>query len=281
MADLRLSRQVSFVTTWELPSWSTGPTGDVDVFAASFDAGYVGMQVFFPDHAEATLAVGMSTTSGIGPARSIAEVDGMLGMWADSPADSVTLHLGSGFESRPEGLALVEHALTVAGTLGIDLLVETHRATLFQDPARALDFVAEFPELRFTADLSHWYTGVEMVYGDFDAKIEALQPVFDRCRMIHGRISDPGCIQVAVTADDQAEHVAHFRQMWRAVRDGCASTEVETLPFVVELLPASTHYARQVDRGNGLEEEVDRWTQGDVLWQIFSSIDEDGGHDDR
>ena len=271
---MELSRQMSFVTAWELPDWSAGPTGTDDPFATTAAAGYDGMQVFFPDHAESTTAAGMSRTSGIGPARTQTEIDAMLGMWAGSGVDSVTLHLGSGFEGRDEGLRLVEHALAVSAAAGLDLLVETHRATLFQDPARALDLVAEFPELRFTADLSHWYTGVEMVYGDFDAKIEALQPIFDRCRMIHGRISDPGCIQVAVEPDDDAAHVEHFRLMWQAVRRACEIAEVDRLPFVVELLPASTNYARVVDRGNGPEEETDRWTQAEVLWEIFRASDQ-------
>lgn len=154
------------------------------------------------------------------------------------------------------------------------VLVETHRATLLQDPARTLSLVEEFPALRFTADLSHWYTGVELVYGDLEAKLSALAPVFERCRMIHGRISDPGCIQVPVRANDDSDHVNHFRRMWSAILAACSAAEgVDVLPFVVELLPAAAHDARTVDRGHGPEEEVDRWTQADELWKIIRDIE--------
>lgn len=268
---VRRTRHLSLVTAHDLPAWSAGPSGGADVFAAAAGAGYDGVQVFVPAQGELARTAGLSEVSALFPARSVADVEGVLTMWADGGASSVTLHLGTGFETRRDGAALVEATLSASQRFAVPVLVETHRATLFQDPARALELVDEFPDLRFTADLSHWYTGVEMVYGEFDEKLEALQPVFDRCRMIHGRISDPGCIQVAVADDDTSDHVAHFRRMWTAIEDACSAADVETLPFVVELLGPRQHYARTVERGNGREEECDRWTQADVLWRLFDS----------
>lgn len=271
--SVRLSRQLSAVTAWALPAWSAGPTGSDDVYSAAVAAGYEGMQVFLPQQANEALAVGMTYVSGISPARTADEADAVIAMWADSQAESLTLHLGTGFETPAEAHALVEATLKSSTTHGVPVLIETHRATLFQDPARALALIDAFPELRFTADLSHWYTGVELVYGDLEAKLAALQPVFERCRMIHGRISDPGCIQVAVEPSDTSLHVEHFRRMWSAIiAANAVSDEVSELPFVVELLPASAHYARTIDRGDGPEEEVDRWTQAVVLWEIVERL---------
>lgn len=277
--SVRRSRQLSSVTGWGLPGWSQGPKAGDDLFAAAVAAGYEGVQVFLPDQAGEARQAGLAHVSAISPARSSADAEALLAMWAGasdgSRADSLTLHLGTGFETRDEALALVEAVLKASDHHGVPVLVETHRATLFQDPARTLELLDTFPELRFTADLSHWYTGVELVYGDLDAKLDALQPVFERCRMVHGRISDPGCIQVAVAgADDPAPHVEHFRRMWTSVLAGAAASgELDAMPFVVELLPPASGYARTVDRGAGPEEEVDRWMQADVLWQIFESLD--------
>lgn len=273
MRGVRLSRQLSAVTGWMLPAWSSGPSHARELFGAAEAAGYEGVQVFLPEQAEAARAAGLAQVSAISPARTIEEACNLVALWEGGLAASLTLHLGTGFETPDEGRALVAATLDAASSLDVAVLVETHRATLFQDPARALALVDEFPELRFCADLSHWYTGVEMVYGEIDAKLERLEPVFERCRMIHGRISDPGCIQVAVAADDAADHVAHFRRMWSSVIAGCdRADDVDELPFVVELLPAAAHYARTVDRGDGPEEEVDRWAQADVLWEIVSRL---------
>jgi hypothetical protein len=271
-----LRRDLSLVTALALPSWSAGPAEGDDVAVAAAGAGYAGLQVFLPDQAARARELGLAA-SAISPARTPSEVEAIVGMWAGGQAESVTLHLGTGFETPAEASALVRCVLDAQERHGVAALVETHRATLFQDPARALALVAEFPALRFTADLSHWYTGVELVYGDFDAKVAALAPVFERCRMVHGRISDPGCIQVAVTdpadGEPEPEHVTHFRRLWAAVLDACSSAvdAPAELPFVVELLPARAHYARTIERGGRREEEVDRWTQAEVLWRIATS----------
>ncbi len=55
--------------------------------------------------------------------------------------------------------------------------------------------------MRFNGDFSHWYAGQEMVYGGFEKKFAFIQPVIERVRFLHGRISSPGCIQVAVEHD--------------------------------------------------------------------------------
>jgi hypothetical protein len=164
------------------------------------------------------------------------------------------------------------------------LFVETHRATITQDMRRTIDLIARFPALRFNADLSHYYTGSEMAYGDILAKFEFLSPVFERVRFIHGRISDPSAAQVTVEDNETRPFLAHFQEMWRRCFAGYRRSGEHALPlvFAVELLPyrldisGRTHwtcYAHQRRNASGdWEEESDRWTQAERLWSIASEI---------
>lgn len=68
-------------------------------------------------------------------------------------------------EDDDEAARLIDAVLNASVRYDVPLYVETHRATIFQDLWRAVQFVARFPELRFNGDFSHWYTGLEMVYG--------------------------------------------------------------------------------------------------------------------
>ena len=265
---LRLSRQVSLTTGWELPAWSRGPTDFGQIFEASAAAGYEGIQVPLPDFVATARAAGLGRVSALGPARTPDEVARLVDAWGDHDLEALVVHLGTGFETDDEARALVEAVGRAEVALGVPLLVETHRATVTQDPARTLRLVEEFPDLRLCGDLSHWYTGVELVYGDLDDKLARLSPAFERVRMLHGRISDPGCIQVAVEPDDDRPHVAHFRTMWTSVLAAADAQGVEDVPFVVELLPSSVSYARTIERDGERHEEVDRWAQADVLWEI-------------
>lgn len=201
----------------------------------------------------------------------------------DMGLDATTLHLGTGFEDDARVDQLAASVLEAAHKYNYPLYVETHRATATQDIWRTLQLVRRFPELRFNADLSHYYTGHEMTYaGEFEQRSAHLAPILERTRFMHGRIGNVGCIQVALPCEGPA--VEHFRQMWRRCFEGFLRNAVagDYLSFNPELLPmrigegANTqwlHYA-QVRAAQQLDllygEPSDRFAQADLLWCIAS-----------
>ena len=270
---------------WNLPTSSSAPrtdAGDID-YAAIRATGFTAIQRNAPD--DAVLAAGLAMT-GMGQLLDPADADALARQHAEWGFASSTWHVGTGFESDAEMDALAGAVLDASARHGLPIHVETHRATMTQDMRRTLDLVERFPDLRFTADLSHWYTGAEMTYGDIDAKIARLAPVFERVRYIHGRIGTPCCAQVPVTQGDTRPFVQHFRTMWAACLSGFQRTAPEgaTLPFAPELLPYggefdgvmyTVYYARDIgNTGGSGEEESDRWTQALLLRDIACSVAE-------
>jgi hypothetical protein len=97
--------------------------------------------------------------------------------------------------------------------------------------------------------------------------------VFERTCYLHGRISEPGCIQIDVGDGDPATHpsVEHFRDMWtRAMRGFRRDAQPGDLfVFAPELLPSMINYARLVAGPDGEpREEGDRWEQALRLCDI-------------
>jgi hypothetical protein len=110
-----------------------------------------------------------------------------------------------------------------------------------------------------------------MVYGDWDAKLDALQPVFDRVRFIHGRIGTPGSIQVDVGEGNDLPYVDHFREIWTRVFLAFLRTAAggERIVFAPELLSPANYYALELRTAAGeLVEPGDRWQQALVLCRI-------------
>lgn len=273
----RVVRHMNAATLWNLPEWSTAPSSLPEQISALKAEGVTGFQHPFP---------AMLPDLGI-PIAAMARID--------TPTDAMriagehkregfvltTLHVGTGWESTDEAVTLLASVIEASVHHDYPLLVETHRATATQDMRRTLDVIERLPELRFNADLSHWYTGHEMTYGDIKAKFDRLTPVFERVRYVHGRIGTPCCAQVALRgADDDREYVEHFRDLWKRVCRGFKATgqPSEVLPFAPELLPAEMplgdtvlrfHYARLFEYSSGEREESDRWSQARVLWQVF------------
>ncbi len=157
------------------------------------------------------------------------------------------------------------------------MAVETHRATLFQDIWRTVRFVEQRPRLRFTADLSHWYTGLELVYGGIERKLAFITPVLDRVDSMHGRIGDPGCMQVDIGQTpwvDAPPYVEHFRTMWGAPSTGSSPDAAQrpTSSSRPSCFPLAVYYGRQ----SGGREASDRWTQALVPTALAREISRPG-----
>lgn len=195
---------------------------------------------------------------------------------ADDGHECATLHVGWGVEDDGEAARLIESVLRASGYSSIPLYIETHRATICQDMWRTVQFVRRFPEMRFNGDFSHWYTGQEMVYGGFEKKLAFIWPVIERVGFIHGRIGNPGCMQVRIesNAREEPSYVTHFKQLWTAcfVEFLSRAKAGGAIYFAPELLAPDIFYARTFPDAAGIAvEESDRWEQSLVLKQIAES----------
>ena len=236
---------------------------------AIFDAGYDGVQFvepLQPGLVDEARALGL----GVCGSGRVNEPSDAMRLAVEARANGLeclTLHVGWGIEEDSVAHDLIESVLETSNRSGVPLYVETHRATIFQDLWRTVNFVRKYPELRFNGDFSHWYTGSEMVYGDFDRKLEFIQPVIDRVRFVHGRIGSPGCMQVDIGDAEGSGRpfVDHFHKLWTAVFLAyLRSPEQPYLCFTPELLGPSIYYAREFAG----REESDRWEQSLVLRRI-------------
>lgn len=263
-----LRRDINLNSLRGLPGTSTGPQGDERaLYEGAKAAGFQGIQKGDPALCR-ELGLGLSWAvrlNRVGEAAPVAQ-------WAaDSGYECMTVHLAYGVEDDDEVDRLVEDVLSASQRHALPIYVETHRATITQDMWRTVKLVGRFPELRFNGDFSHWYTGHEMPYGDFGAKLDFIAPVLERVRFLHGRISTPGCIQVDIGDGRNRPHVDHFRIFWTRAFAGFLKTAQpgDYLCFTSELLGPEQAYARTFPDVNGvMVEEGDRWQQALLLCQI-------------
>ena len=185
----------------------------------------------------------------------------------------LTVHAGWGIEDQDDASRIVEAILAAGDKYRLPIFIETHRATITQDMWRTVQLARRFPEIRFNGDFSHYYCGQEMVYGDWEQKLDFLTPVFERVGFLHGRIASPGCMQVPIGPDLQArpaqahgvaDYLQHFRQLWTRAMMGFLSTAQsgDVLVFAPELLAGTYYYARKFPNAAcKLAEESDRYAQ--------------------
>lgn len=255
----------------DLPEFSTGPRGDDRAkHEAIKKAGFLGIQDGEPELCR-ELDLKMTAHARM---NKVGELDELLPQWKDGGYDCATLHVGWGMESDAEANKLVEYVLKNSVKFDFPIYFETHRATITQDMQRTVELTKRFPEIRFNGDFSHWYTGQEMVYGGIENKWDFIAPVFERVRFVHGRIGNPGCIQVDIANGKNQDYVAHFKEMWSRSFKGFlnSASRGDFLIFAVELLPADIYYARNFQN----REEGDRWQQAllykDIVDKVWAEV---------
>lgn len=196
------------------------------------------------------------------------EADALTERLAGDGFTCATVHAGWGMEDAEQAGRLIEAMLGASDRFRFPLYIETHRATIFQDIRRTVDFLQRYPDVRINGDFSHWYTGQEFVYGGFEKKMQFIEPVLKRVRFLHGRIGNPGCMQVDIGDGSEDEHpyVAHFRALWtRAMQHFLRQAAPGAdLYFVPELLSPRIWYGRRFEGA----EESDRWSQSLCLCTI-------------
>jgi hypothetical protein len=260
-----------------LPESSAGPRQGSfrERLDAVRNAGYDGVQFATrakPDQLSDCRALGLDV-AGSGRINAPGEASLFAEQLAGDGYECATLHAGWGLEDDDEVARLIESILQASQRWRIPLYIETHRATMFQDMWRTVGFVRRFPDLRINGDFSHWYTGQEMVYGGFEMKFAFIAPVLERVRFLHGRIGNPGCIQVRIDANtaDEPPYVTHFKQLWTACfrSFGRTARSGDRIYFTPELLAPGIYYARTFRNSQGvLVEESDRWEQSLILKHI-------------
>ncbi|MEL0456033.1 hypothetical protein WJN01_07335 [Flavobacteriaceae bacterium SZ-1-7] len=259
---------INYGTLDDLPSFSTGPKGsDHEKHVAISKAGFGGIQDGNP---ELCKEFGLQLTAHA-RINKVGDLDELMPVWKNGNYNCASIHLGWGMESDEEMDNLVSYVIKRSEKFDFPIYIETHRATVTQDLWRTVELTKRFPEIRFNGDFSHWYTGQEMVYGGIENKWKFIQPVFDRVRFMHGRIGNPGSIQVDVK-DKNASYVQDFKEMWKRSFLGFLKSAKpgDYICFTIELLKAEIFYERTILDKNGKEqEEGDRWQQALLYKEII------------
>jgi hypothetical protein len=268
----KLAPYLHLGTIQDLPDNSKAPRGDCATIAAGLrSSGYEGIQ------SETELSYrdeGLSVAT-LGRANTPEEIRSLATGWKNAGWECGTLHVGWGWESDAEIDTLVDAIITIADELGFPLFLETHRATITENPWRTCLLVERNPDIRLNGDFSHWYTGNEFIYGDIDEKLDRLGPVFERIRFIHARVGNSCCMQVPLDDPGMRTPLNHFVEMWRRSFRGFLSeaSRGDKLIFAPELLPSSINYARRVHVGDGTwEEDSDRWLDARRLVEIAGEV---------
>jgi hypothetical protein len=147
--------------------------------------------------------------------------------------------------------------LRVAADEGMPIQFETHRNCITNDLFNTLLLLDAVPEMRLSADLSHYVVDREMPCPPTPELAGYVARILDRADSFQGRVAARGQIQVALDFPQNAKWVRLFREWWAYGLQAFAKRRPdEPAAFICELGPPD--YAITGADGRELS---DRWQE--------------------
>lgn len=173
----------------------------------------------------------------------------------------------SAFHPLEEVVEIVRAGVETAAENGLAFFVETHRDTFTENIPQTLQLIEAIPDIKMTADFSHFVVCGEFYGWEAEGAFERLQPILNRIAHVHGRISNGQSVQVDVGDGSGEEGTpAHFfTRLWAMMFQNWRKTAQlgDVMPFTSELGPP--RYAITLPDGS---EFSDRWEQSLVLKKL-------------
>ncbi|KIH82976.1 sugar phosphate isomerase/epimerase family protein [Pseudomonas batumici] len=152
-------------------------------------------------------------------------------------------HLTLQADVRPRSLGqavrLVEGWQRLAEQVDFPILLETHRYRLTSDLLFTLDLLAEMPDLKLLADLSHYVVGRELPETAVAEDDEQIHEILRHSWGFHGRVANGEQIQVPLSFAQHRPWLERFLGWWRyGIEDWLARPNTpDSLSFTCELGP--------------------------------------------
>ncbi|HEU4548573.1 MAG TPA: hypothetical protein VFS01_02680 [Rhizomicrobium sp.] len=227
------------------------------------DAGFDGCGVRFIDPAYARQVTdflrqhGMSWQAQCYP-RSVDDLKPVLALVRELGADHLNLQADVRPYTLEECVPYINGWRGMAADAGVELHIETHRDRMTTDLFFTLHLLDRFPDLRFTADLSHYVVGREFAWPIDDTNHGLIHRILDNSWGIHGRVASREQIQVQLNFPQHRDWVDLFMGWWEyGIRSWKKRAGPDaTLTFLCELGPSP--YA--ITGADGYELS-DRWQE--------------------
>ena len=155
-------------------------------------------------------------------------------------AEFIFAQPASAFTPFDEVVNLVVEGRKMANDAGLHFWVETHRNNWTENLPQTLQLLEAVPDIRFTADLSHFIVVGEFYGWENEGAIDRLRPILERCSHAHARISNGEQVQVDV-GDGSGQTAQFFVSLWtemlRAWRKEAQAGDI--FPFASGTWPAA------------------------------------------
>ena len=177
----------------------------------------------------------------------------------------INSHTGRDIFPFEENLQIFERVVELSQNSGIPILIETHRGRPTYSAIETRKYLEALPELRLTADFSHWMVVHE---SDLSDQRDTVELAMTRADYIHARVGYAEGPQIPDPRAPEWQHAvdSHVR-LWQMIVDHKKSSGKESLYITPEFgPPAYMHTAPFTNQPVG-----DVWEQNVYMRDLLTS----------
>ena len=246
------------------------------------DAGFDGAGVRFADRAYAKEVTGFLRAHGMTwqaqcYPKTVDELQPILETVAELGADHVNLQPDVRPYRIEECIPYIEGWRRLAEQAGVAVHVETHRDRMTTDLFFTLHLLDCFPDLRLTADISHYVVGREFAWPISAENHAMMHRILDQAWGMHGRVASREQVQVQISFAHHREWLDLFLGWWEyAMRSWRKRAPADaTLTFLTELGPPE--YAMTGADGYELSDRfAEAVTMMGLVREMWARIEKEG-----
>jgi sugar phosphate isomerase/epimerase len=177
----------------------------------------------------------------------------------------INSHTGRDIFPFEENVQIFRHVTGLSQSTGIPILVETHRGRPTYSAIETRKYLEAVPELRLTADFSHWMVVHE---SGLDDQRENIELAIARADYVHGRVGYAEGPQIPdPRAPEWEGAVNRHLQLWQQIIDQYKKDGKESLYITPEFgPPAYMHTAPFTNQPVG-----DVWEQNVYMKELLAS----------
>jgi sugar phosphate isomerase/epimerase len=147
----------------------------------------------------------------------------------------INSHTGRDIFSFDDNLRIFERALELSERYGVGIVHETHRTRPTYSAIDTVRYLEALPELRLTADVSHWMVVHE---SDLSDQPEAVAQLVERSDHIHARVGFEEGPQVAdPRAPEWRGHLERHADIWKGIASAHRARGSDLLTVTPEFGP--------------------------------------------
>lgn len=175
----------------------------------------------------------------------------------------INTQTGKDFFSFEQNTQLIDIAESLAAKYGVQLVHEIHRSRFNAHPVLLKPYLAKFPNIKLTADFSHWCCVCESLLEDQQAMMDDVIPFV---RHIHARVGNSQSPQVNdFLAKEHETALNQHLKWWDAIVSLLNKETISPITFTPEFGPAP--YMPAVPHTN--MPLSDQWQQNVEMMQLL------------